>query len=226
MGRPTLGYGSSDLVVGEVTPLARTKTVQVDGADSYAHQTQDGVACNRHHSTDLPVSTLAQNDAKEGALRSDALYIHEGAVGPLVLGDLHRLLELGEGGRARPASGFDDVLLTTAVAGMSDPLRPFAIGSQEEQSFAGHIQASYREEPRHFRDEIHHRGPALRIVRRGNEAGRFVEGQISLPFRQAHSNTVDGDLIRNWMDTRAQLLNHLAVYLDAASANQVLSVTA
>ena len=151
------------------------------------------------------------------ALDSHMLHVGEafGQVDAAVKLREHFLLDL--------PGDLDVVNLFDAVPRMREAVGQLAVVGDEDQPFARHIEPADAKHARRIRrQQIGHARPAGRIARRGNDAGRLVDGEVhQLRLRQHFA--IDANFLLQRIDARAQLGDDLPIDFDAAFANQLFA---
>ena len=65
-------------------------------------------------------------------------------------------------------------------------------------------------------------GPALLVAHRRDHAARLVQHEVALLRVELHGRAVDGDLVGDRVDARAELGHDAPVHLDASGDDEVL----
>jgi len=109
------------------------------------------------------------------------------------------------------------------VARVGELGRQVAVIGEDQQALGVEVEASDRIHGfAHPGEEIHHRGPALRIHARGDVAGGLVEQDVAVPLRPFHAAAVHPDVVGGGIGLDAHLTRHDAVHGDASLGHEPL----
>jgi hypothetical protein len=185
---------------------------------SNAEKSCDAVSEGLEHAPNLPIYSLAQDNAK--TRRRDGKKPHNLRALAIKNNSAQELW----GKRWIPRSIQRDLIfLVDLETGVSEPLRQFTIVSQKQQTFSLRIETSDIEKSREFfGQEIKDRVARVEIFSSRNESPGFMQHD-----RQRRSAAdkfiIDFDVVaRCWL--RTEVCADLAIDCDAARSNQLIAM--
>jgi hypothetical protein len=174
------------------------------------------------HLADLPIAPFAHGDPQCGA--------------PLPLAEHHDFRRFGappvDGHAARQPlqvvgirhpGDHDFIDPRHAVARVRQPRREISVVGEQQQPFRVVIEATDRIDVlRHSREQVHHRGPPLRIRARRHIPARLVQQNVTLALRGADATPVHANVVAVRVGLGAQLTDGRPVDGDPPLEHQLL----
>lgn len=170
------------------------------------------------HASDLPVDSLAQDNAYVG--HPDRLhFLHSGALSV----EHHPGHQFRRERRIPRSIECHFVFFFDFVARVRQALRQIAVVREDEKSFCLRVEPANIEQARELRrQEIENRVARIGIGARGNEAGRFVQDDVELALA-VHQLAPDFDVIALGR-LRAEVCANTTVDRDAPVGNQLVAM--
>jgi len=212
-----------DFSAGKGTRGALYQVPERKRADGHADQAENFDPLGLEHPADVAILAFIQDDFEPGVaapLAKDGCAL--GAQELAVAGDT--ICERPEETVAGKGGNLDVVGLIQVRAGIGDAGGPLGIVSEQEQTFAGFVEAAYRREPAVF---LAQRGgkkivdglAAFFVGGGGDDAARFVHHQIKFSGRP-DGLAVDFDLVSAEMDGGFGITADGGVQAYSSGANQ------
>lgn len=208
----------------QIAPAAAWNAADLKRTDARAPQPQHGVTDGLEHTPHDPVAALVNDDLYDRAVllvaqrpyhaRRDALTIKHNA--PAYA--LQRI-------RRRMTVQIDLVLLLNLVARVHDAEGELAVIGEEQQAFAGAVQATHRFDALRNIDELHHRLAATLVGNGRDVTLGLVQDDVALAL-DPNRNPIDRHMLARRIDRRTQLGDDPAVNRHTSSDDHLLSLAA
>ena len=129
--------------------------------------------------------------------------------------------------RRRSARHFDHVGLGHVRRSFHQKIGEFAVVGQQQQAFAGVIQATDGVDagPDPVQ-QVHHRGAMFGIFQRGDVSLGLVHQQVDMPLRAVQQLSVDANVVVLGVGLAAQFRDHLPVDRHQSAGDQLLCLAA
>jgi hypothetical protein len=125
------------------------------------------------------------------------------------------------------AGNLDKVSFFHARGGLGEAIGELAVVGDNEKALAHVIEtANGVEALLHLVEELHHRGAALGVLDRGDEAAGLVENEVAVALGALEQLAVYADVVAAGVGLGAQHGDHLAVDLHAALLDHALGAAA
>jgi len=182
------------------------------------------------HAADLAVAAFDEGDFVPGvgSVFVEADFGGRGFYAAVVVeGDVDTGAEASEGLFVGAAADFDEIFFGDVGAGLGEFLGEGAVVGEEEEAFAGVIEAAdgidaFRERA----EELHYGGAAFGVADGGDVAFGFVEHEIEEALGGLDRFAVDADGVRVGIAFGAEFGDDLAVEGDAAGGDDLFGFAA
>ena len=182
------------------------------------------------HAADLAVAALDEGDFVPGVggLFVEADFGGRGFYAAVVIeSDVNAVAEALEGFFVGAAADFHQIFFGDVGAGFGEFLREGAIVGEEEEAFAGVVEAANGIDAFGERaEELHDGGAAFRIADGGDVAFGLVEHEIEEALGRLDGFAVDGDGVGVGIGFGAEFGDDLAVEGDAAGGDDFFGFAA